>query len=455
MAIPTFKVGNSGSKKSVLDMKQTLQIGLTDYFLTKSWPTYDGKTLDRNGFVTASEAMRCDRRLYFQKTHSVPVEPGIGGSTGIFIRGHMVEAALVDALIAGLPEDWEVHDAADLQVSYYSEELAMSGTPDGYLLHKPSGLVHPIEIKSTHPNKNLESMTDATPAHKLQLRINAFLMADCWLREPQHVPAGFKNFAHIGFVIYADCNDMHRLRVFEVPIFTRPEYLQADWPSDLQAAAQKAQNIMYMIEEGAPEDSFQASGILTGECKYCDFANSCKARNARGSAIPAAVAGAGAGVFGGGRMAGKSMPTQAQIAQMAKTTTMFPTVNPNPIGAVASGLLNQINIGIAPRGATPDPKKQRQTELLLLLGDFAELQATKNEATAAYENCKELVKEAIRTDGDDGTLTVGRYTATLTPVNGRETWDTPALKATLGDDEAKKYLKYGKPSLRLDFKVDD
>lgn len=254
------------------DLKNTINAGLQGIFATASWPTYDGKTLHRDSFLTASEATKCPMQLYFDKTTAqgaimMVADPPPNMCTGVQLRGHVIEDAIVNALMYALPERYKLVLCGSEQRSFYSTELDLSGTPDGGILDTETGRLTVLEFKSFDPRSNI---SEARPAHVIQLQQNAGLIRHCWngLRSP----IWFREVADVGFVIYVNANDLSDVRVFRV--LTTPGTTKLV----LEINAAKAAKLFDAIEAGS-HDGLEATGVNTGDCKWCSHQDKCPAKN--------------------------------------------------------------------------------------------------------------------------------------------------------------------------------
>lgn len=399
------------------DIVRLLAEGMERRYLTTSWPTFDNTgELDRNEFLTASEASRCARRLAFDKQagrarrakYEAGQEPQISnndGPRGIYARGHILEGAVVEALLASLPDGWELHNASEHQVSYYYSLL--SGTPDGFLFHKASGLVYPWEIKSVHPNTNLSGMKEGRPAHTLQLKLNGYLMDRCFYSRPDTAPTGYVSMASLGFLVYVNCHDVNDVRVFNVDLDTPQHAHSVEWLDEVYA---KAEKVLTVVDAGEdPNEALGPTGVITGECQYCPFKSQCKYVGPRPT-IPTSIAGT--------------------FAAMRTAKTVAPTVASEPL----------------------DPLEERRKKVRGLFFEYAALKAGLKADEAVLDNLKAEIIQAIADFGTDKVLIACGYRAELVPVKGRKGWDDDKIIAAVGDEVAATLLKFGNPSERLDFK---
>lgn len=446
------------------DLRTWMAEGLSGVYATASWPTYDGKTLHRGSFLTSSEAMNCDMRLYFDKVDDQ--EPPTAANTvpagtlqqpvssGVMLRGQVVEAALVDALRFRLPEGYELLYAGSDQRSFYNEHLLLSGTPDGALCWSRTALI-PLEFKSHDPRASVT----LKPNHAIQLQQNAGLMRLC-LKAP---------IASLGYVIYTNCNDYYQ-EVFTVD--TSPKVTD----KILETNSAKAKKLFEAIDAKDPM-RLPATGTNTGECKFCPHVSKCPAKNA--GKIPGAAA-AGASAFqnltatkitkqgpGAARMAAKASLSSAATAVATPT-------DPDP----RSLLKKQLIASLYSMGAN-DPLLQK----VLQANNFMQQPLQGKKATMAIIDepvkmgVSDIVDEYIKVDTDIKQLELdkkefkedllrlfadtgkselsGRLgTVTKITVDGRESFDYKAfLKDNeLSEEQVAPYRKKGAASVRLDVK---
>ena len=158
---------------------------------SKKWPTYDGKSLTRWKYLTASEATRCVRELAFNKTVeavTVPVPDFWDNMSddefqqrlnnmrdddvrGIFERGNTIEDWIVRRLLEVQGPNEEYLFLGDQQRSFYSDKYRISGTPDGLYLDYDAMEYRTLEFKSSQ-----NPISSAKDAHISQVQINASLI---------------------------------------------------------------------------------------------------------------------------------------------------------------------------------------------------------------------------------------------------------------------------------------
>ena len=160
---------------------------------SKKWPTYNGGTLLRHEFITASEAGKCPRSLVLQKTHEEIMykqnkgatsdtfwddmsddeyaarlaQMGPDGSQGIFARGNVIEDWIVQMLKSvELPNESYMFLGKE-QISFYVANHHLSGTPDGLLYNADDNSLTLLEFKSSNA-----PTVSPRPAHVTQVLVN-------------------------------------------------------------------------------------------------------------------------------------------------------------------------------------------------------------------------------------------------------------------------------------------
>lgn len=402
----------------------TIKTGLINTYLTKGWPTYDGKTLHRASFLSASEAMNCDMRLYFDKVDdqepepvvvapgSIPMEIDPSQNQGIFVRGHAVEGAIVDALhwMFDDPDKVQIVLTGSDQRSFYSMELMLSGTPDGGLVYRGDGVVpgllYGVEIKSFDPRSNI---IGAKPNHVVQLQQNVGLIRETgW----------HSRVADTGFLIYVNAADYFDLRIY--PVDTSVTTVD----NVIVRNTAKAHSIFAAIDAKDPM-SLPATGVNTGECKFCPHASICPARQKGQSSLPPAAAAAGAAMFGG-KAGGQAAITGPGAARKAAQ------------GLNSGNVLSQQPV--AKVVITDDA--QLVDDYMAVLAQIKELEEEQAEIKAAI-----LATEQAELLGTKGVITV-------TTVKGRESFDSKSFLADnpFPEEKLSPYRKVGEASTRLDVK---
>lgn len=157
----------------------------------KPWPAYDGTTLDRNAYITASEATKCIRQLSFEKhegiaTVEIPdfwetmsdedfkahlLNMGNDDKRGIFERGNYMESWIVERLQSMDQEGEDTLFLGDDQRSFYTNKKKVSGTPDGVYVNHEARTWRALEFKSTQ-NEIVEPRSN----HVTQAQFNGGLI---------------------------------------------------------------------------------------------------------------------------------------------------------------------------------------------------------------------------------------------------------------------------------------
>ncbi len=260
---------------------------------TDSWPTFDGKQLNRNDFVTASEASGCARKLAYSKTtKSVPPKDvtddeyelliqnmNATSSYGYFERGHAIEAWVVERLRAALIDGEMLLIAGEEQVSFYNDDLKISGTPDGvfYDPASPEELTL-LEVKSTGniPSKPKDE-------HILQVQINMGLMNSI----ASKIQNGFSKLLNCPYmpsqtitsarIIYIQSNNYMDMAQYTV------EY---DNGKGVKQAYEKSRKVFIGDDVHKPQN-VDPEGIETGECWFCLFKRPCRmVQESQSQAVP-------------------------------------------------------------------------------------------------------------------------------------------------------------------------
>lgn len=250
------------------------------------WPTFDGGTLTRSDFVTASEAANCSRRLSFTKqaerdTVSIPDywdtlsdeefqarmdAMGDDDKRGIFARGHHMELWVEDRLRAGLEEHEKLICAGKRQLSFYLEGARVSGTPDGMLLDTEARTIKFIEVKSTD-----NPMSSPRWGHVNQTQVNMGivdrLIGNYVLGSIQ---GRYLNDYTVlgGSILYINPSNYLTMQEFWLPY---------DNGAAVDAAADKAKRLFaadYSIT--LPEDLPPEGLNQWGGCTFCEFKSLCR-----------------------------------------------------------------------------------------------------------------------------------------------------------------------------------
>lgn len=264
------------------------------HVLTKqqSWPTFDGQHLTRSNFLSASEAGSCIRKLGFSKAaplvvHDIenegidPDHPDLSAASkyGYFERGHAVEAWIVKTLMEAMVEGEVLAYVGDDQVSLYSEELGVSGTPDGYYYKEDGTDWALLEFKS------VGSMVMGPPAqHIRQVQVNmglfrylaekheegphAFIQmmgmdADVLCPEGELIPWTCAR------ILYVESNNFFNTKMFEIEYDGGEEFIKACQASAFLFIDGQAADPADLAPEGKNEGG--------GACRFCDFKMQCAA----------------------------------------------------------------------------------------------------------------------------------------------------------------------------------
>lgn len=246
------------------------------------WPTSDGATLNRNDFVTASEAAGCARKLTFNKTvksvaskdatddeYELLLQSMNGTSSfGYFERGHSIEAWAVKMLRSSLIDGEMLLIAGEEQVSFYDAKHKVSGTPDG-VFYDPdnSDELTLLEIKSvgnipSHPKDE----------HILQVQINMALINNVQYRTDKSIsqvigcPPSQHQHISSAKIIYIQSNNYMDMAEYIV------EY---DNGAGFNAAYEKACMVFIGDEVHKPKN-VAPEGEATGECWFCDHKRHCR-----------------------------------------------------------------------------------------------------------------------------------------------------------------------------------
>ncbi len=221
-----------------IDLAERIQLG---YELTshQSWPTYDGKELDRSKFVTSSEVEQCLRRIKFRKVMGKQGFPNWGYAE----RGNIIEEWVVSKLTAG---GVNLKYAGKNQVSFY--DTYQSGTPDGLIDFRDGYWLK--EFKSVDPRTNYSNLPKLD--HRSQVQQNIELVQVC-LKKP----------VYGGTIFYVDASNLQKTKQFDVA----PDHSQQ---ARLEERAHK-------VMTAASPSELPTEGMLTGDCDRCEFVEQCNA----------------------------------------------------------------------------------------------------------------------------------------------------------------------------------
>jgi len=210
----------------------------------KSWPTYNGKTLDRAKFVSASEIGKCERQIWFSK--NVTLTEGKPFYWGYAERGHSHEQWLVEQ-IRHRPGPYSWMCMGDQQVSFYYGH--QSGTPDAIAVGSDGYVV--VDFKSIDPRKNLSRLP--AQEHLDQVVQNMDLVSVCLDVDV----AG-------GLLVYSNASDYNAIHEF---------YICADDNAYARMGVLEARAAKIMNAK-SPDD-LAPEGIYNGGCEYCPFTAQC------------------------------------------------------------------------------------------------------------------------------------------------------------------------------------
>jgi len=247
-----------------------IQSGIAAAQGRKTWGGHD-----RNTSVGSSEIGGCIRRIWYTK-HGVAPDPNFTQDLGAAERGNAIEDWMVLRIQDALKHDpvyadWDLLHAGPDQMTLV--DTPQSATPDGVLVHKPTGAAINLEIKSQDP-RIYETSIAAQPAHKIQVIQSMGLVR----RRTKYQPES-------GILIYVNTSFVTQYRPYVV------NYTDSGY----QALRKRAADIMTgPYSEAAPPP---AEGIAEGgkECEYCPWREQCTlkeiGRLPNGiKAVPAAVA---------------------------------------------------------------------------------------------------------------------------------------------------------------------
>ena len=208
-----------------------------------SWPTYDGKELDRSKFVTSSEIGKCSRMIWFAKyaaEQDIPPPKGDNTGWGYWERGHNVEAWVVEQLHRANVDADFLYTGRE-QVSFYDGH--QSGTPDGLMLTDEGTTV--FDIKSIDPRKGVKTLPD--PSHIKQVVQNADLIRAC----TSYVPSK-------GKLIYVNCSNYEHIYEYDFDLDSA-DFIEMS--AELEARAE-------FIMSAETADEVEPEGIFNNGCAF-------------------------------------------------------------------------------------------------------------------------------------------------------------------------------------------
>jgi len=232
------------------------------------WPAYDGKWLNRDAFLTASETSSCLRKLYFDKTTRLniaildnpkflpepdldvlPAEVTLHDGWGYFERGHHVEAWVVERLLAGSAE-WTYSKLGEDQVSYHKGRL--SGTPDG-LCYKGDDRYTLLEFKSYDPRTNTRFFPKEP--HIAQVQQNMYLINSTALACAPRMQI------EQAVIFYQDASNYAASYEYVI-----------EYDEDFGALCEDRAKELFAAKAA---DDLQAEGLFNDGCKYCTHGALC------------------------------------------------------------------------------------------------------------------------------------------------------------------------------------
>lgn len=249
------------------------------------WPTFDGGTLSRDEFVTASESATCIRRLSFEKnaeraTVTIPDywetisdeeyferlnAMGDDDKRGIFERGHHMELWVEEKLKLGLAEDEVVICTGKKQLSFYLGLEKVSGTPDGMFLNTTHRTIKFIEVKSTD-----NPVTAPRANHVAQTQTNMGIVQQLIDDEKLHSVHGWNLNGYTvlgGSILYINPSNYLTMQEF---------WLDYDSGEAMDNAANKAALLFTEGGEVAPPECMPPEGLEQwGGCTFCHFKSAC------------------------------------------------------------------------------------------------------------------------------------------------------------------------------------
>jgi CRISPR/Cas system-associated exonuclease Cas4 (RecB family) len=225
----------------------------------KSWPTYDGKELNRSEFLTSSEVAQCLRKSFYEKNSTVRAFD----NNGYAERGHAIEAWLVDKL-RNLPRSTvNLLYMGEDQRSFYNADLGLAGTPDGLLQFPNGGEYVLVEIKSIDPRTNKNALPKRK--HLYQVQQNMMLVANC-----------LDIVIEKAVLLYIDASD----------VFDQKEFI-LDYDEDMVNEVHDRAATLWAAHDA---EDLPAEGLVTGDCDNCKFTGQCSGLISRMKALETAGA---------------------------------------------------------------------------------------------------------------------------------------------------------------------
>jgi CRISPR/Cas system-associated exonuclease Cas4 (RecB family) len=212
-----------------------------------TWPTYDGKFLNRADFVSSSEVGKCARQIWFSK--NLPPVEGMF-KWGFAQRGHGHEAWVVEKLRT-LDNEFEYMHVGDEQVSFHAGY--QSGTPDGVFV-KGISQWWLFEHKSYDPRSKVSNFPK--PEHIKQTVQNMDLVEEC-------LGVTFDG----ALLVYSNASDFSLTYEFWIDRRS-PEVGEM-----MMALETRAEAIM----KATSADEVEPEGLHTGGCKLCAYGSQCSA----------------------------------------------------------------------------------------------------------------------------------------------------------------------------------
>jgi len=211
-----------------------------------TWPTYDGQTLDRSKFVTASEAGKCARMIWFSK-NLPPVEGKF--KWGFAQRGHGHEAWVAQKL-RSLDCEYDFQHLAEEQVSFYDGYQA--GTPDGIWKLPTEWWL--FEHKSIDPRTKVANLPK--PEHVKQVIQNMDVVEAC-------LDIDFAG----GLLAYSNASDFSLIYEYWIDR-NSPQVGEM-----METLERRAESII----TATSADEVEPEGLYTGGCKTCAYGTQCSA----------------------------------------------------------------------------------------------------------------------------------------------------------------------------------